>query len=292
MGRAAQNVDAMLPTFRKSVEDFLSNGRFEESNLIVDGPGIGCTTHIALMSLLGFERICNLKEAHFFSSSGYAPLFMYANQIGEMTWPVHQLNGWNRGNQKRHQIIPILTSVKFLYRFLVTQRPLFSNILLADALGATVSENFLNRTVKDLPHNFHFWTYNEDEKKFCDIHAHSAFSHWTTGEVMRSLVAVPRLYEPFVKDNKTYSDALLGLNIRSLFQDLRKRSSNTLFWHMRNSGSKDGTIFVKGHQSSNGKLRILQDFAFFILGISNPEFDRSMELAFSEIQPLIESTNY
>jgi hypothetical protein len=96
-------------------------------------------------------------------------------------------------------------------------------------------------------------------------------------------VAVPWLYEPFEKDGHIFSDALSAHGVRDVFRNLRYGSKNVLFWHMNRDGRRDNTLFVKGHQSKSGLIRVVSDFALFLLGIDNPECDRSLELGLFDV---------
>ena len=69
MYRQASNVDKLLPVFRMALSNFLEGVPLEESTIILDGPGIGCSSHCVLLALLGMERLILLRAIHFFSSS-------------------------------------------------------------------------------------------------------------------------------------------------------------------------------------------------------------------------------
>ena len=87
----------------------------------------------------------------------------------------------------------------------------------------------------------------------------------------------------FEKDGHIYSDALPAPGVRALFRDLRKQSHNVLFWHMNREGRRNNTLFVKGHQSKSGFTPVVGDFTRFLLGLDNPEFDRSIELSLFDL---------
>ena len=92
------------------------------------------------------------------------------------------------------------------------------------------------------------------------------------------MTAVPEIYEPFKKEGHIFSDAIRGPRIKELFRDLRKQSRNVLFRHTNREGRHDNTLFIKGHQSKSGIIRILRDFTRFFLGVDNPEFSMAIEL--------------
>jgi len=283
MGRSASNVDSLLPSYRIALSDFLACAPLEESSIILDGPGIGCGSHGVLLALLGIERLTRLRAIHFFSSSGYAGFFFDASHKQQLKITRQDVAGWKQRNQHHHRIKLIATAFRFLGTKLIGKRWYFGNHFLADFLRSGVTDEYADAPIKSLPASFHFWTYDTTDQEFCDIHAASPYSHWTPSEVISSLVAVPRLYEPFEKDGHIYSDALPAPGVRALFRDLRKQSHNVLFWHMNREGRRNNTLFVKGHQSKSGFTRVVGDFTRFLLGLDNPEFDRSIELSLFDL---------
>jgi hypothetical protein len=283
MGRSAGNVDCLVPSYRVALSDFLACAPLEESSIILDGPGIGCTSHSVLLALLGIERLTKLRAIHFFSSSGYAGFFLDASQKQQLKITRQSVAGWNQRNQRHHRIKLIVTAFRFLGTKLIGKRWYFGNHLLADFLRSGVTDEYANAPIESLPANFHFWTFDTTGQEFCDIHAASLYSHWTPTDVISSLVAVPGIYQPFEKEGHIYLDAIRGLGVRALFRDLRKQSHNVLFWHMNWEGRRDNTLFVKGHQGKSGIRRVVGDFTRFLLGLDNPEFDRSIELGLFDL---------
>ncbi len=283
MRRSAGNVDKLIPSYRVALSDFIGRAPLEESSVIVDGPGLGCASHGLLLALLGFERLSRLHAVHFFSSSGYAGFFFNAKQCQKLKISRQDVAGWNKCNQRRHHIEPIISVLGFLGKKLFGKPWYFRNHLLADALRSTVSEEYADAPIGSFPANYHFWTYDTTDQKFCDLHATSPYSHWTPAEVISSLTAVPGIYEPFEKEGHIYSDAIRGPGIKDLYRDLRRQSRNVLFWHMNREGRRDNTMFIKGNQSRSGIIRILGDFTRFFLGVDNPEFSRSIELSLFDL---------
>jgi hypothetical protein len=288
MRRTAKNVDGLIPGYRVAFSNFLVRAPLEDSSVIVDGPGLGCASHGLILALLGFERLSKLSAVHFFSSSGYAGFFFNAKQCQKLKIRRQDVTEWNKRNQRRHHIKPIVSALGFFGKKLFGKPWYFRNHLLADALRSAVSEEYAAEPIRLLPENYHFWTYDITEHKFCDIHATSRYSHWTPTDVISSLTAVPGIYEPFEKEGHIYSDAIRGPGVKDLFRDLRKQSRNVLFWHMNREGRRDNTIFIKGHQSSSGIVRILGDFTRFFLGVDNPEFSRSIELSLFDLVEVAE----
>jgi hypothetical protein len=283
MRRSASNVDKLIPRYRAALSDFIGRAPLEESSVIIDGPGLGCASHGLLLALLGFERLSRLYAVHFFSSSGYAGFFFNAKQYQKLKIGRQDVAGWNKRNQSRHRIKPIISALGFLGIKLFGKPWYFRNHLLADALRSTVSEEYAEAPIRSLPANHHFWTYDTTDQEFCDLHAASHYSHWTPADAISSLTAVPGIYEPFEKEGHIYSDAIRGPKIKYLFRDLRKQSRNVLFWHMNREGRHDNTLFIKGNQSKSGKARIFGDFTRFFLGINNPEFSRAIELSLFDL---------
>ncbi len=283
MYRQPINVDKLLPAFHVALSNFLGRAPLEESTIILDGPGIGCSSHIVLLALIGMEKLIRLRAVNFFSSSGYAGFFLDAKQRQQLIINRDDLAGFNRRNQRLHAIRFLLTSLVFVGSKLVCKRWYFRNHLLSDVLRSIVTGQYADSTIEDLPANFHFWTFNETTRQFCDIHPQSRYSHWTPSEVISSLVAVPWLYEPFEKDGHIFSDALSAHGVRDVFRNLRHDSNNVLFWHMNRDGRRANTLFVKGHQYKSGLIRVVSDFALFLSGIDNPEFDRSGEIGLFDI---------
>jgi len=283
MRRSASNVDKLIPSYRVALSDFIERAPLEESSVIVDGPGLGCASHALLLALLGFERLSRLRAVHFFSSSGYAGFFFNAKQCQTLKIRRQDVADWNKRNQHRHHIKPIISVLGFLGKKLFGKPWYFRSHLLADALRSAVSEEYAAAPIGSLPANHHFWTYDTTDHKFCDLHATSRYSHWTPADVISSLTAVPGIYEPFEKERHIYSDAIRGPGIKDLFRDLRKQSRNVLFWHMNREGWRDNTLFIKGHQSKSGITRVLGDFTRFFLAVDNPEFSRSIELSLFDL---------
>lgn len=283
MYRQAGNADKLLPVFRMALSNFLERAPLEESTIILDGPGIGCSSHCVLLALLGMERLVRFRAINFFSSSGYSGFFLDAKQRQQLIINRDGITGFNRRNQRLHDIRFLSTSLRFVGSKLTCKRWYFRNHLLSDVLRSIVIDHYAGSSIGNLPANFHFWTFDETSREFCDIHANSRYSHWTPSEVISSLVAVPWLYEPFEKDGHIFSDALSAHGVRDVFRNLRYDSKNVLFWHMNRDGRRDNTLFVKGHQSKSGLIRVVSDFALFLLSIDNPEFDRSGELGLFDI---------
>jgi hypothetical protein len=283
MYRQARNVDKLLPAFRVALSNFLGRAPLEESTIIFDGPGLGCTSHIVLLALIGMDRLIRLRAVNFFSSSGYAGFVLDAKQRQQLIINREDVAGLNLRNQRRHGIRFLLTSLGFLGSKLVCKRWYFRNHLLSDFLRSIVTDYYADSTIEDLPANFHFWTFDETTRQFCDIHSHSRYSHWTPSEVISSLVAVPWLFEPLEKEGRIFSDALSAHGVRDVFRNLRYDSNNVLFWHMNQDGRRANTLFIKGHQIRSGLTRVASDFALFLLGIENPEFARSIELGLFDI---------
>ena len=283
MYRQTSNVDKLLPAFRVALSNFLGRAPLEESSFILDGPGIGCTSNIVLLALIGMERLIRLRSVNFFSSSGYSGFFLDAKQRQQLIINREDVAGLNRRFQRIHGIRFLLTSLGIMGSKLVCKRWYFRNHLPSDFFRSIVTDYYADSTIEDLPTNFHFWTFDETTRQFCDIHSHSQYSHWTPSEVISSLVAVPRLYEPFEKDGHIFSDALSAHGVRDVFRNLRYDSNNVLFWHMNRDGRRANTLFVKGHQTRSGLTRVASDFALFLLGIENPEFARSIELGLFDI---------
>ena len=278
MFRHPKNVDNLLPIYREAVSKFLNRAPLEESIVIFDGPGPGCSTHVLIMSLLGIDRLLQLKAVHFFSNSGYAGLLMDAKQKGQMKICRDDISCFHRNNQRIHQIRFLFSALLFMESKLLFKRWFFCNKFASDTLRSVVTEQYAESAVKNLPPNFHFWTYEETTKRFCDIHANSHYNHWSLTEMATSMVTVAWLYEPFEKDGFIFSDALCCRDVRNVFHILRNSSQNVLFWHMNRHGQINNTLFVKAHQYKSGNRRLVSDFALFLIGLDNPEFNRSGEL--------------
>jgi hypothetical protein len=277
--------DKTQTRIQKAVEHFLNGSPVEESSVILDGPGIGCTSHLLALGYLGMERFLKLKKVHSFSSSSYGTLFFLAKHFDELTLRSEESQGWNRRNQQRHN-----TSVPFLVLGkiprLLKSGSLFSNERALEALSCTVSPAFVGRTVKTLPPNVHFWVYNKSENRLESICAENpTFSHWTLGEVVRAAVSIPYIYQEFEKDGKIYKDPMFAPQIRETMRMLRSEQ-NVLFWNMKYSSEKKGLTAVKGHDSKNGLRRIIVDEIFFLMGIDNPEFDDGIRKGLFETNPV------
>jgi hypothetical protein len=270
---------------KEATRKFLSAAALEESTIVLDGPGIGCTSHTIALGYLGLERIFRLKAIHSFSSSSYGTMGFIAMRDGTLTMRAEDVIGWNRGNQRRHQLTfpgSVLTKLPSLIR----RGYLFSNQRAEDALTCSSSQAFVQKKVRDLPPNVHFWVYNKTEKRNEDIHAgNPVFADWTMGEVIRAAVSIPYIYETFIKDGKEYRDPMFSPTLRELMRELRT-GANVLFWNTKYSATKQNLIAVKGHESKNGLRRIIVDELLFLLGIDNPEFDEGMKKGFFETSPL------
>ena len=166
MRRSAANVDKLIPNYRSAVSDFIGHAPLEESSVIVDGPGLGCTSHGLLLALLGFERLSGLQAVHFFSSSGYAGFFFNAKQCQKLKISRQDVADWNKRNQRRHRIKPVISALGFLGKKLLGKPWYFRNHLLADALHSAVSEEYADASIASLPANYHFWTYDTTARKF------------------------------------------------------------------------------------------------------------------------------
>ena len=78
---------------------------------------------------------------------------------------------------------------------------------------------------------------------------------------------------------------MVGIRVgtQKIFRNLRNDSNNVLFWHMNRDGRRANTLFIKGHQYKSGIIRVVSDFALFLLGIDNHEFNHSGELGLFDI---------
>jgi hypothetical protein len=270
---------------REYVEKFLKAAPLEESTLLFDGPGIGCTSHALVIGYLGKKRLTQLKAVHSFSSASYGTLFALAELYGMLTLDKSKTVGWNRENQVRHQVT---YPGQFLGRIpsLLRQGFLFPHQLTQAALSCSVSSEFVERKVKDISPNAHFWVYNKTDNRLEDIHAlNPQFSHWKMGEVISAAVSIPYIYEPFRKDGKLFRDPFYAPTIREKIKEL-KVGKNVLFWNMKYSAEKESLLAVKGHESKSGLRRIIFDEVRFLLGLKNIEFDKAIEKGLFEIEPL------
>jgi hypothetical protein len=269
----------------RAVRDFLSSAPIESSSVILDGPGIGCTSHTMVLGYLGIERLLKLGEMHSFSSSAYGTMFFLARHLRMLTLDKAKVRGWNRENQKRHKLT---LPGQFLLAMpsVLTKGYLFSHDLTLAALEYSVSPEFVRLQLKDIPPCFHFWIYNKTDNRLEDLHAGNAlFGNWTMGDIIRAAVSIPYIYQPFEKDGKTLRDPMFAPTIRQALGNLRQ-GKNVLFWSMKYSAKKGNLLAVKGHESSNGLRRIILDEVKFLLGVDNPEFDAWIEKGVFDTTPL------
>ena len=163
----------LIDRFRETTRRFLERDSLSESSLIFDGPGLGCSAPVLLLSLLRYHRFRELSAIHSFSASSYATLGFLAMHQGQFIIDESDVKRFNRENQKRHGIIPLWTLLSKTIQKVIYRKYPFSGELLEAALQYYASEEFCSMKVPQLPKNLFFWTYNETQKKFCKIHSES-----------------------------------------------------------------------------------------------------------------------
>jgi hypothetical protein len=271
---------------REVVKRFLNKAPLEESILLLDGPGLGCSRLSLVVPLIGMERLKRLKAIHAFSAASYTVFFYYGFKEGSLIYDSAKLDLWNRENQQRHGIDkPLLSILTGIGKKMMGRKYIYPGDRLEDPMRVTLSREYCERKVRELPPNLHFWTFNENDQKLVDIHASGELADLTTGQVMRAVASVPQIYEPFHYQGKIYSDALFAPGVKNLYRSLRADSPNCLFAHMSKSGEKDNTIFWKAHHHGSGVERVVVDFLYFIGGLENREFTDGLRRMF-EIEPV------
>ncbi len=272
---------------RDAVRAFLAARPLDRSDVVFDGPGNGCTTHALVLGYLGIDRLLRLRSVHAFSSSAYGPLWLLAKQWGMLTLKRQDAFGWNHANQERHGVtVPgaILLKLPGAWQ----KGYVFSGRMAEEALACSVKTAFVKKRVRELPENWFFWVHDATRDRLVGIHAaHPEYADWTLGDLVRAMVAVPRLYEPLEKNGTRYRDALFAPTVKEKFRELR-RGENVLFWNMTFTTRRPNLFAVKGHRSRYGLFRIVSDTALFMMGVENPEFDWAIARGLFEIHPLPE----
>lgn len=279
-----------LEAMREKVVLFLQRAPLEESIVIFDGPGLGCSSSMVVLALLGWERIRRLKAIHAISASGYGLLMFYGAQRGAIGVERGDFPRWNKENQKRHGIVPGIGVYRLIYNK-IRLRAAFDRALLSGPVTYTLNDAFTSQGIESLPENFFFWTYNKTKQCLTPIHAKSEEFHgMKLSQIMQAVAAVPHLYDPLHWRHGSYQDGFYAPNLRKHYQALRKSSTNALFCHMNYDGFKDGTLFLKMHRNGSGYVRVSIDFLYFILGIDNPEFVELLRYGLFDVEPIESGT--
>jgi len=277
----------LIADLRRGIREFLRCADLSESVLIMDGPGVGLSTPMIALALLGMERIHAFREVYCMSGSNYQYLCLLAKEQGYLRLTQETASQINESIQRQHG-----TGTRALARILTSslQRPRsypFDGGIARFVVESFASAEFCQRKVSLLPDNLRIWSHCDTDKEVVTIHSqHPTLRDMTTLDAIHAATAVPRLYSPALFRGRAYSDGFWARDIGQRVRQVRESARWALALHMRHHGIRDNVHYLKVHRDPSDSVRVGVDYLYFLLGLTNWEFSEAFRLALFEIDPV------
>ena len=86
--RRDRPLEPLIADLVRGIRDFLESANLSESVLLLDGPGVGVSTSMIALALLGMDRIHAFREVYCTSGSTYHYLCFLAKEQGGLLFTV------------------------------------------------------------------------------------------------------------------------------------------------------------------------------------------------------------
>jgi|GEM_PF-1907680 len=252
-------------TAGRAIEHFLSRAPCAESVLTLGGTGPNGTSQLALLELIGFAQVQNLKTINLISGSAFGYFIYLAFKAGKLHVN-HYLN-YDKGARQLHGA-SLFKALGFFVGLKMRRQSLYTNAKVRDTVLYLIHENFCQRPLSSFNRNMVFWGYCERRQALVKITAET-FPDMKVWEVISACLSIGFIHSQFAYADYAFTDPMFSPKFKALVRTLLRKGENHLFVNYKKNQISGSVTFIKSQPCRFPNLMLVRDFLTFTCNLRN-----------------------
>ena len=254
------------------VRTFKSTYPMHEAQVTLGGTGVNGAKHFDVLHELGGETVWSLSKLTILSGSVFSYILYLASQ-NDIPLNIEYFKKFDSNNRQYHR-----SSFFKSCQHLLTQglkQGLHPNYKLGDACLSLLPDQFLDKTLGELPSNVYFYSYCHKRDQLIELHSKSYFATMNLREVLRASATVTPLHGFFEFEDYQLSDPLFSPRFSELRKEVLKPEVPHLYVNFKKQGMSKNVMFARDNQSWHPMYPLLRDFLLFYFDLPNPAINQT-----------------
>lgn len=248
------------------IEHFLTRGQLHESSVTLGGTGPNGTSQLALLELIGFDKVRALKAINIISGSVFGFFIYLAFKEGKMHVE-HYLN-YDKGARHLHGA-SLIKGASFFCGLKRGRSSLYDNHLVKATVNYLIHEEFCERPLRSFDANLVFWAYCGRRQALIKI-TPETFPDMTVWQVITACLSIRFIHGEFTYGDYQFSDPMFSPQFKVLVRKLLRSGDNHLFINYKKTQVAGNIIFIKSQPCRFPNWVLLRDFLTFTCNMKNP----------------------
>lgn len=248
------------------LEHFLANDDLAHSIITLGGTGPNSTCQLALLELIGSERLQALKAINLLSGSAFGYFIYWAFKAGKINLD-HYLN--YDGAVRALHGGSFLKGLGFFCGFKLGRQSLYDNHRIEATVRFIMHEDFCARPLRSFNYNMIFWSYCSRRQSLIKI-TPETFPLMQLWEVISACVSIDFIHGEFIYGDYHFSDPMFSPEFKTLLRNLLGQPENHLFVNYKRSVIAGHITFIKNQPNRLPLVSLVLDFLAFICNLKNP----------------------
>lgn len=248
------------------IEQFLARGQLHESSVTLGGTGPNGTSQLALLELIGFDKVRALKAINLISGSVFGYFIYLAFKERKMRVE-HYLN-YDKGARELHGA-SLIKGASFFCGFKRGRSSLYDNHLVEATVRYLIHDDFCERPLRSFDANMVFWAYCGRRQALIKI-TPETFPDMNVWQVITACLSIRFIHGEFCYGDYRFSDPMFSPQFKTLVRKLLRSGDNHLFINYKKTQVAGNIIFIKSQPCRFPNWVLLRDFLTFTCNMKNP----------------------
>ncbi len=247
------------------IERFSAAAPADESVITLGGTGPNGSCQIAVLEMIGFDKVQRKKSINILSGSAFGYLIYLAFHQGSMR--IENYLNYDSDVRRLHGA----SCLKALWHFCSGKHKregLYDNSRVKDTVFHLFQADYASRELRSFNSNMTFWSYCSARNELIRISA-DTFPHMKVWEVISASLSIKSVHGEFLYDDYRFSDPMFSPLFKRLVRILISGGENHLFLNYKKTQESRNVIFLKNQPLKMPLLSLLYDFFSFTCNFRN-----------------------
>ncbi|BFM04808.1 hypothetical protein [Halioxenophilus aromaticivorans] len=252
-----------------------------EVTLTLDATGVNGHVQLLVLSIIGYQRLTQLKRVNAISGSCYAYLVYHALNTTGIEGLGAIMQRWDSNMRRHFHKTRVLKTLAKLPMAAVGKGNIFNPQCLEAMLRGTVNDHNANRPLSTVPDNAVFWVYNQTRGCPVGLNARGEYQDYSMAELARTFAAIPKLYGAAKLGDDWFIDPVFSKDYSALRTALKKdaKPGHHIYSNIAFAKQTPNITYIKTHQYGDGKRMVVADFIKLMLNIPNRKIYHAFQQA-------------
>lgn len=255
----------------KLLSYFTSRAPAADSVVTLGGTGPNGSCQIAVLELLGPDRVHQLKTINILSGSSFGYFIYLAFYQGMMR--MDNYLSYDRGVRELHGA-SMLRALRHFCSSGAKNGGLYDNRLIKATVFHLFKPEYADRALRTFSSNIAFWSYCSNSRDLIKI-TPEAFPDMKVWQVITACLSIKAVHGEFSYGGHRFSDPMFCPLFKKLFKLLVQDDDNHLYLNYKRTEVSKNLVFLKNQPLKIPLLALVYDFLSFTFNFRNGRLNRT-----------------